>query len=59
MHKFYAEESVFLAGNCLRTYIYMNGIMSRISCPMCRQQVGRASSYLSTFHMIKSGLITE
>lgn len=26
-------------GNCLRTYIYMNGILSRISCPMCRQQI--------------------
>lgn len=26
-------------GNCLRMYIYMSGIVSRISCPMCRQQI--------------------
>lgn len=26
-------------GNCLRTYIYIRGIMSRIACPMCRQQI--------------------
>ncbi|KDR13975.1 E3 ubiquitin-protein ligase RNF170-like [Zootermopsis nevadensis] len=26
-------------GNCLRMYIYMNDVMSRISCPMCRQQI--------------------
>ena len=26
-------------GNCLRTYIYIESIMSPVSCPMCRQPV--------------------
>jgi hypothetical protein len=38
-------------------YIYMSGILSRISCPMCRQQVGLILS-LETFIIIKNGLIT-